>query len=60
MEKMLKPKDIRDYFGWGLERTYALFHSDSFPCMKIGKNYYITEDNFTEWLNTYKYKEFIL
>ena len=58
--KLLKPKDIKEIFGWGSERTYQLFHCDSFPCIKIGKCYYITEKNFLEWLDNYKFKEFIL
>ena len=30
--------------------------SDTFPSTKIGKQYYVTEDNFNKWLENHKYK----
>lgn len=48
--KILKPKDIQKILRIGKNKTMDIFHRDDFPCYKIGKNFYIVEEHFTEWL----------
>ena len=39
---------------------YDLFHSETFPSIKIGKRYYVTPDAFEKWLQDYEGKEYYL
>lgn len=58
LPKLLTPNDIREYFktfndgkSIGNNKLYCMIRSKTFPSFKIGKNYYIIEDKFIEWLN---------
>ena len=47
----LTPKDVQDLTGLGRDTVYALFRAKHFPSFKIGKNYYIKDDDFKKWEN---------
>ncbi|MBQ6638646.1 MAG: helix-turn-helix domain-containing protein [Lachnospiraceae bacterium] len=47
----LKTKDLMTIFGFGRDKAYALKHSKSFPSIRIGKTYVVTEKNLREWLD---------
>lgn len=60
MNKVLRAKDISEILGCGLNKVYALMKSESFPTIKIGRNYFVYENEFEKWLQLYSYKEYIL
>ena len=47
----LTPKDIQEKTGLGRDTVYALFRKKHFPSFKIGKNYYILDEDFNKWEN---------
>lgn len=49
--KILKAEDLKDLLHIGKDRAYALMRAKSFPSTKIGKTYFVTENNFRDWLN---------
>ena len=51
MKKFLSPKDIQEITGLGRGGVYALFNFPGFPSVKIGKKYFVLEDDFYEWIN---------
>lgn len=58
--KLLTVKDIQSIFNCSSHKAYSIMRSDTFPSTKIGKQYYVTEDNFNKWLENHKYKTVIL
>lgn len=44
----------------GKNKTYELMKSKSFPSYRIGKQYFVTEDNLNKWLNSVTNKEVVL
>ena len=60
INKLLKAKDISNIIGCGINKAYAIMNSDSFPTITIGRNKYVYEEKFKEWLDSYSYKEFIV
>ena len=50
MQKMLTPKDIQSMFGLSKRKTYQLVEAKGFPKIKIGKQYYIPEDDLERWV----------
>ena len=57
---ILKVKDIMNYLGIGRDKAYSLMKSKSFPATQIGNTYFVTNKNFTRWLEDYAGKEFVL
>jgi len=53
-EKILTVKDIQVIFGCGKNQAYEIIHSNGFPCIKIGRRYYIYQKAFAEWLEKNK------
>lgn len=52
IQKILKSKDVKDYLGIASDKTlYKLFNTKGFPQFKIGRDYYIPEDDFKEWIS---------
>lgn len=58
--KILHLEDIMKILGIGKDKAYALLRSPSFPATKVGRTYFVTEENFYEWINRYAGKEFKL
>lgn len=55
--RLLGVKDLQKRMGFGMEKTYALMHSVDFPSMKLGKSYFVTEENLEKWLKESEGKE---
>jgi hypothetical protein len=44
--------DIRKMLGIGNKTCLDLFHRSDFPCVRIGKSFKITKNNFNEYVST--------
>ena len=44
--------DVRRILGIGNKTCLDLFHRSDFPCVKIGKSFKITQENFNEYVST--------
>ena len=58
MKKMLSVKDLKDCLGCGINRAYEIVNQDDFPKIKIGKRFYIPEEELEKWVSTYLRKEY--
>ena len=58
--KMLRAKDIEKIIGCSKNMAYEIMKNKTFPSIQIGKNYYVTEENFYRWLNSNTYKKITL
>ena len=56
--KILTVKEIKQILGCGINRAYDIVQQDDFPKIKIGKRYYIPQDEFEKWLKGYLRKEY--
>ncbi len=54
---LLKAKDLQQILSVGRDKAYALMKSDDFPSIKIGRDYYVTEENLRLWLEESAGKE---
>lgn len=59
-EKILKVEDIAAIMGCSLKKAYKIVNQPDFPKITIGRNYYIPESAFNEWITMYTGKEYIL
>ena len=59
MEKLYTVKDLCA-MGLGRDKAYALMHSTTFPSIKIGGRYYVTEEAWLMWLKRYQYKNVVI
>ncbi len=50
MNKLLSPKDVQENLNIGKNTTYKLFQLKGFPKIKIGKRYYIFENDLESYL----------
>ena len=48
----LSTADVRAILGIGNKTCLELFHKKDFPCVKIGRAYKISEENFREYFKT--------
>ena len=55
--KIYSPKDIHEIFGLSLPRVYAIFRQDTFPSIRIGRRFFVTEMALLEWLQRYEGKQ---
>lgn len=60
MEPMLDIKDLMNYLKIGKNKAYNLMRSDSFPSIKIGSQYRVRKEDLEEFINEYRYSEFML
>ena len=44
-------KDVMEIMGIGRDKAYALFRAKSFPATRLGRQAFVTESNFNDWLN---------
>lgn len=49
---ILSTKDVMRILKIGNKACLELFHRKDFPCMKIGRAFGITEENFVEYFKT--------
>lgn len=54
---LLTADDLRKRMGIGRDKAYALMHATSFPAMRIGGRYYVSEDALERWLRTMEHKK---
>ena len=57
---MLEAKDIQEILKIGKNGAYQLMASDSFPSIKIGRKWLVSEEAFKEWLKDNEYCEVLL
>lgn len=50
MNKLLTPKDVQFVLNIGKNTTYKLFNLKGFPKIRIGKKYFIYEDDLENYL----------
>lgn len=58
MDKMLKPKDVKEILGCSMNRVYDIINCDDFPKIRIGKRSYISKSAFEQWVKNYTCKEY--
>ena len=46
----LNAEQVAQYLQISRAGAYALFHTQGFPCLKIGKRMLVPRDAFLEWL----------
>ena len=51
--KLLTPKDVQSVLNIGKNTTYKLFSLKGFPKIKIGKKYFIYEDDLEKYLKSH-------
>ena len=57
MTKMLTAKELQDIFKCGHNKVYEIIGIKGFPAVKIGKQYYISEDDLKKWIEKNKGNE---
>lgn len=57
---MLKPCDIQKHLGCGKDKVYKIIKQPDFPKIKIGKQFYIPEEEYLNWIKRYTTKEYKL
>lgn len=57
---ILYTKDLMKVLGIGRDRAYALMRSSGFPSTRLGKSYFVTEENLQKWLKTYTGRQYSL
>ena len=50
MGKLYSIKEIQDDLKCSRTKVYKILHSNGFPKIKIGRQYYIPEKHYREWL----------
>lgn len=51
MNKILNQRDLLDILPFGKTKLYELLRNGVIPCVKVGRDYIITEDKLEEWVN---------
>ena len=59
-DRLLTAKDLQEIFHIGKNRAYELLHSQCFPTIRINSRLYVTKKHLSEWLDTYKGRQFLL
>lgn len=57
---LLTADNLREKLGIGRDRAYALMHSKSFPAMRIGGRYYVSEEALCRWIKNMENKTMTL
>lgn len=52
VQTFLSTSDVMRMLGIGNKTCLDLFHRKDFPCVKIGRAYKISEENFKEYFKT--------
>ena len=53
--KVYTPRDVHEILGLSMAKVYDIFRQKTFPSVQIGKRYFVTQEAFIAWLDTYKY-----
>lgn len=60
MNRLLTVKDIQNRIGCGRSKVYEVVNSNGFPKIKIGKQFYVPEDEFNKWVSRHIGKEILI
>ncbi len=60
MKEVYHVEDIMRILGIGKNTAYKLMQSAGFPATKLGRKYFITEEEFSRWLERNAGKNFEL
>ena len=55
----LNAEQVGRYLNISRAGAYALFHSEGFPCIRIGKRMLVQRDAFLRWLDEQQKKKVI-
>jgi hypothetical protein len=58
--KILYIKDLMECMHIGRDKAYALMRNKSFPSTKIGRTYFVTQNNLIKWLNDNAGRDFTI
>jgi len=58
--KLWTAKELAEYLGIGINKSYTLMRSKGFPTTHLGKKKYVTREAVDEWLDAYKGKTFVM
>lgn len=56
-KNFLTTKDVMSMLGIGNKACLELFHRKDFPCVKLGRSYKVSEENFREYFKTRRVSE---
>ena len=56
-KNFLTTKDVMSMLGIGNKACLELFHRKDFPCIKLGRSYKVSEENFREYFKTRRVNE---
>ena len=56
--KIYSPKDVHEMFGLSLNTVYAIFRQDTFPAIRIGRRFFVTEMALLDWMQRYEGKRY--
>ena len=55
---MYRVQDLQEILHIGRDKAYSLMKNRSFPAMRLGGRYMVTQEAFFRWLKCYEGKEF--
>ena len=55
---MYRVQDLQEILNIGRDKAYSLMKNRSFPAMRLGGRYMVTQEAFFRWLKSYEGKEF--
>lgn len=55
-----KPKDLQKIFGVSKNTVYSMIRQDTFPSIRVGRQYFIPKDALLNWLQTYQGKTYFI
>ena len=57
-KQILSVKDVQNILGCSKNKAYSIVGAQGFPKIKIGKQFYIPEEEFQKWIRKYTYNQF--
>jgi len=60
MDRILKPKDVKEILGCSMTTTYSIINQKDFPKIIIGKRAYINPKALEDWISKYTFKTYVL
>lgn len=58
--RVLTTKELADRLQIGRDKAYALIKSPSFPAIRLGARYIVTEQALSEWLINNQYRHIVV
>lgn len=60
MDKLLSVKELQALIGCGRNKVYEILATNTLPKIKIGKQYYVPESEYTKWVQRNLNKSILL